>query len=62
MVDLFKSIDWKFVIGDIVIPLVTFGLGILVGQNVEKRKARLKIKGNNNMVLQNVDITGGDKR
>ncbi len=57
-----KSIDWKFVIGDIVMPLLIFGLGVLVGQGVEKRKAKSKIKGNNNVVLQNVDITGGDKR
>ena len=57
-----KNIDWKFIIGDIIMPLFIFGLGIFVGQGVEKRKAKSKIKGNNNVVLQNVDITGGDKR
>lgn len=59
---LLKSIDWKFVLGDIVMPLVIFVLGVLVGQGIEKRKAKSKIKGSNNVVLQNVDITGGDKR
>lgn len=60
--DLLKSIDWKFVLGDIVMPFFIFFLGVLVGQGIEKRKAKSKIKGNNNVVLQNVDITGGDKR
>ena len=60
--DLLKSIDWNFVLGDIVMPFFIFFLGVLVGQGIEKRKAKSKIKGNNNVVLQNVDITGGDKR
>ena len=62
MLDLLKSIDWKFVLGDIVMPFIIFLLGIFAGQGIEKRKAKSKIKGNNNVVLQNVDITGGDKR
>lgn len=33
--------------------LLIFGLGVLVGPSVEKRKAKSKIKGNNNVVLQN---------
>ncbi|WP_295044129.1 hypothetical protein [Ruminococcus sp.] len=51
-----KSLDWKFIIGDIVIPIATFIIGLIVGQSVEKRKAKSKIKGNSNTVIQNSDV------
>lgn len=47
--------DWKFWIGDIIIPIVTFIVGLFVGKSIEK-KANAKIKGSNNTVIQNSKI------
>lgn len=49
------NFDWKFIIGDIVIPIVTFILGLFVGKAVEKYKAKSKINGNGNIVEQNIN-------
>lgn len=48
--------DWKFIIGDIVIPVTTFVIGLFVGKATEKKKAKSKIKGNNNTSIQNSEI------
>lgn len=51
--------DWKFLIGDVIIPLVTFVIGLFAGKSIERRKnikATAKIKGNNNKVMQNSSI------
>lgn len=50
------SIDWKFIIGDIVVPIAIFAAGFVCGETVEKRKAKAKVKGNGNTVIQNSDI------
>ncbi len=51
-------IDWKFIIGDVIIPIVIFIAGLVTGTQVEKRKrsAKSKIKGNGNKVIQNSEI------
>lgn len=46
------NLDWKFWVGDVVIPIVTFLIGLFVGRKVE-RKANAKVRGNNNTVIQN---------
>ena len=51
-----NSVDWKFIIGDIVIPIFTFVIGFGAGGAHERRKSKSKIKGNNNNVIQNVNI------
>lgn len=50
-----NSINWEFVIGDIIIPISLFLAGFLIGENVERRKykAKSKIKGSYNNVSQN---------
>lgn len=48
------NVDWKFWLADVAIPIVTFILGIVVGKTSE-RKAKSKISGNNNTVIQNSD-------
>lgn len=47
--------DWKFWVGDVAIPIVTFVLGLIIGKTTERR-ANAKIKGNNNSVIQNSKI------
>lgn len=51
-----NSIDWKFIVGDIIIPIATFLIGLLTGGAVERHKAKAKIKGNQNIVIQNSEI------
>lgn len=55
MPDCILNIDWKFWIGDIIIPIATFVSGIFVGKTIE-RKAQSKISGDNNTVIQNSNI------
>lgn len=52
--------DWKFIIGDIVIPIGTFVIGVFVGQWREKKKNSIKISGDKNRVYQ--DVQKGDKK
>lgn len=55
-----EKLDWQFWVGDVGIPIVTFIIGILTGKAIE-RKAKAKVKGNNNTVIQNSSI-GDQKR
>ena len=55
MLDCILNIDWKFWIGDIIIPIATFVGGIFVGKTIE-RKAQSKISGDKNTVIQNSNI------
>lgn len=49
--------DWKFWVGDVGIPIVTFALGLFTGKSVEKRSiAKAKLKGNGNTVIQNSKV------
>lgn len=50
-----QNVDWKFVFGDIIIPIGIFVAGFFVGGGVERRKykAKSKINGNGNTVIQN---------
>lgn len=50
-----QNIDWKFWIGDIIIPIVTFAIGFFAGKAVE-HKAIAKVKGDHNTVLQNSNV------
>lgn len=53
-----KNIDWKFVIGDIVVPIGLFVIGLFTGKVLERRKytAKSKAKGDGNIVIQNTTI------
>ena len=48
----FENINWEFLFGDVIIPIGLFLIGFVTGKTVEKR-AKAKIKGNNNNVIQN---------
>ena len=49
--------DWKFWIGDVGIPIVTFIIGLFAGKAIEKHwKTNAKIKGNSNTVIQNSNV------
>lgn len=50
-----ENIDWKFWIGDVAIPIITFLIGFFAGKTVE-RKAIAKVKGNDNTVMQNINV------
>lgn len=54
--DWLQTLDWKFIIGDIFIPIITFVIGLFIGKDVEKKKEKSTIKGNSNIVIQNSDI------
>jgi len=47
--------DWKFWVGDVGIPVVTFIIGIFTGKAIE-RNAKAKVKGNNNTIIQNSKV------
>lgn len=51
-----SSLDWKFIVGDIVIPIGTFILGIIIGKGSERKKAKAVIRGNHNIAVQNTKI------
>lgn len=49
--------DWKFLIGDVGIPIITFIIGLFTGKTIERRtSAKAKIKGDGNTVIQNSEI------
>lgn len=52
------NLDWKFLLGDVIIPIGLFVAGFFIGGVVErqKNKAKSKIKGNNNTVVQNSNV------
>ena len=51
--------DWKFIVGDIVIPIATFLIGLFAGRTIERKKqAKAKIDGSNNTVIQNSNVRG----
>lgn len=47
--------DWKFWVGDVVIPIITFIIGFFSGKQWSKH-SKSNIKGNNNNVVQNSRI------
>ena len=54
-----KYLDWKFIVGDIVIAIATFLIGLFAGRTIERKKqAKAKIDGNNNTVIQNSNVRG----
>lgn len=50
-----SELDWKYIIADLIIPIVTFVIGLFTGKAIEKR-ATAKLKGNHNTVIQNSEI------
>lgn len=49
--------DWKFWVGDVVIPIVTFVVGLFTGKSIKKRSiAKSKVKGDKNTVIQSSKI------
>ena len=52
-----KDVDWKFIVGDMVIPITTFLIGLFAGRTIERKKqADAKIDGNNNTIIQNSNV------
>lgn len=49
--------DWKFWVGDVGIPIITFVIGLFTGKTIERRaSAKAKVRGNGNTVIQNSKI------
>lgn len=49
--------DWKFWVGDVGIPIITFVIGLFAGKTIERRtSAKAKVKGDGNAVIQNSKI------
>lgn len=52
--------DWEFLIGDVLIPIAIFVIGLFTGKTIERRKnANSKVKGNHNTVIQNSKVENG---
>lgn len=50
--------DWKFWVGDVGIPIITFIIGLFTGKTIERRSiAKAKVDGNGNTVIQNSTTT-----
>ena len=46
--------DWKFWVGDVGIPIITFIIGLFTGKTIKRRStAKAKVNGNENTVIQN---------
>lgn len=58
MLEWLQNIDWKFVVGDLVVPIGLFVLGFFTGKAVEHRKytAKSKTKGDGNIIIQNSSV------
>ena len=55
--------DWEFLIGDVLIPIATFVIGLFAGKTIERRKtANSKVKGNHNTVIQNSKVENGTNK
>lgn len=50
-----KKLGLDFWIGDVIIPIITLVVGFFAGKTFE-RKAKAKVKGDNNTVIQNSNI------
>lgn len=50
-----ENCDWKFWIGSVIIPIVTFVIGLFTGKAIE-RNANARIKGDKNTVIQNSKV------
>lgn len=50
-----ENFDWKFWIGDIGVPIITFIIGLFTRKATE-RKAKAKVRGNNNTITQNSKV------
>ena len=49
--------DWKFWLIDVALPIATFVVGIFTGKTIERKsRAKSKIKGAGNIVIQNSDV------
>lgn len=56
-----QNVDWKFWIGNVLVPIVTCIVGLFSGIHIERynnkkrynHKLNARIKGNNNVVTQN---------
>ena len=48
---------WQLIIGDILIPVGTFIIGLFIGKGIEKKKAQSSINnGSGNTVIQNSEV------
>lgn len=56
IIEWLKTLDWKFIVADIIVPIATFIVGLFTGKGIEKRKSKSSVKGNNNTVIQNSKI------
>lgn len=49
--------DWKFWIGDVGIPVITFIVGLFTGKTIEKRISnKAKVNGSGNTIIQGSNI------
>ena len=49
--------DWKFWVGDVGIPIITFIIGLFAGKTIERHSAaKAKVKGNGNTVIKNSKV------
>ena len=49
--------NWQFLVGDILIPIGTFILGLFIGKGIEKKKAQSSISnGSGNTVIHNSEV------
>ena len=52
-----NDMDWKFWLIDVALPIATFVAGLFTGKTIERKsKAKSKIKGDGNTVIQNSDV------
>lgn len=59
-----ESFDWKWFIGQVLVPIATFVGGLFVGKQAEKhktiKKSKAKVSGRGNIVVQNSTIEKGE--
>lgn len=49
--------DWKFWVGDVGIPIITFFIGLFAGKTIERRSsAKAKVSGSRNVTIQNSKV------
>lgn len=49
--------DWKFWVGDVGIPIITFIIGLFTGKTIERHAvSKANIKGDSNTVIQNSTV------
>ena len=53
---IFENIDLKFIVGDLLVPILLFVVGCFTGGAVERHKNKARIKGDHNIIVQDSTI------